>query len=87
MGKQAWRVRKGGDGDGGGVFSPGGRTELVDGAGETQSREPGVIIFFRVSYLCQGGCANRPPIVLPSKSSFEDNLKAGKCLATLNGGK
>lgn len=31
---------------GGGVFSPGGRTELVDGAGETRSGEPGVRFFF-----------------------------------------
>lgn len=30
---------------GGGVFSPGGRTELVDGAGETRSGEPGVSFF------------------------------------------
>lgn len=37
---------------------------MVDGAGETQSGEPGVslffglVFFFGVSYLCQGGCPN-----------------------------
>lgn len=79
---------RGGWGGAWGVFSPGGRTERVDGAGERRSGEPGVIFsFFSVSYLSQGGRANRPPIVLPSKSSSEDSLKAAKCLATLHRGK